>query len=414
MRSSFKANLFQLFAVVWMPNEPFRFDPNDAESIDSEQRLGSEYYNDELSYEFTERSEREWSESLSGYRTSAGSLNMREFSFNEDIRLQTKREEDFRFGFTSVHRQNLLDDAVDREIRMDARLFSSSWLMSIVADGDGTKSFADFGVGLLRESETISFGIDLWSVDHFYNTKTLTDPDRYQTKPRAGRAHVQWQWQTWTGLLSVAEQTKVDWMRSTVDQQYAFVGRYVLHESRVKIGDMDEVRIQLRQEMKNESAKELLGDAPFEKSLERRQREIDVSWVRAEESKSNTRMGLRSWQRTATYDYSGSSPNSSDDLPEASVDRREWAAYATRYNYSESGSGWQWGLFWNHLPEWGDDDLVVNEVKLQTAFDWRLNPKANMFWNITWDLDKAVRRFPYDDDEFQPWGGGNLQVNVLL
>jgi|GEM_PF-2050004 len=414
MRPLLRAQVFHLFAAVWLPNEPFRFDPSDADAVDSEQRLGTEYFNDELSYEFPERMQREWQSSLSGYRVSAGSLNMREFNFIEDIRLRSKREDDLRFSFASAHRQNLLDDARDREIRLDVRIMSSPWLISIMGEADGTKSFADFGAGFTREGESVTLGADIWAVDYFYNTKTLTSPDQYKTRPRAGKAYVRWQWSTWQGEVQLAEQTKVDWLRVTLDERYSLATRYWLNESRIMVDERDEVRLSLRQDVKNESVRDATASDPFEKTLNRELQSANLSWARSETAKYDAVIGLRVWNRAANYSYSDAEPTQGDDEVEPSKPRREWALYGTHYHYTESGSGWQWGVFWNQMHGGGDDGEDVNEVKLQTAYDWRLGPHANMFWNITWDFDKAARRFPYDEEEFQPWGGGNLQASLLF
>ena len=54
------------------------------------------------------------------------------------------------------------------------------------------------------------------------------------------------------------------------------------------------------------------------------------------------------------------------------------------------------------------------EVKAQVAWDYTYNDSASAFVNTTWDLDQLSSDFPYTEKSFNPWGGGNVNVQISL
>jgi hypothetical protein len=402
--------------TAWLiPLSLVRFDPSDSAQVDQERRLGSEYYNDEVSYEFSERSDREWNASLSGYRVTAGSFNMSEFYFCENIQLRTARERGTRLNFSSNRYQSLINDKIDREIRFEQRLSESGVYWSLMADGDSVKSFADLGTGVAFESNHLEMKIDYWSIDHFYNTKTLTEPDRYDKPVYA----IEWELAVKSGYghfnVLGKDHSPIEWQRPSRDLNYQWQENFQSFAWQSPQIDQQQIRIALSNVVKTEKLHEQLNSAPFKKSLDHRYSVAGAEWIKSVPNSEDLKLGVRSWYRRAEYEYEGNLPDGEKpELIEPDVMRRELALYLTRYRYFGSGSGIQLGLHWNHVRRERDVSTTDRESKLQTAYDWRLADNANMFWNFTWDLDQLARNFPYSHKPFRPWGGGNIQMNILF
>ena len=58
------------------------------------------------------------------------------------------------------------------------------------------------------------------------------------------------------------------------------------------------------------------------------------------------------------------------------------------------------------ISNWVQEDF---EMKLQTAYDLRIGKNGGLLLNATWDIDRLFTTQP-----FRPWGGGNIQMFVLL
>jgi hypothetical protein len=402
--------------AAWLiPLSLIRFDPADSDKVDQERRLGSETYNDEISYEFTERSDQEWASSLSGYRVTAGSFNMSEFYFCEDIRLRTGRDGSTRLNFNSRRYQNLINDKTDREIRLEQRIGESEFYWALLADGDSVKSFADLGTGLAFESDRFFAKLDYWSVDHFYNTKTLTEPDQYQQRVYAVEFETAFKTDLGSMMFMQNYNSPVDWQRPSLNLQYGWRENLQTLIWQSPKYNFQQIRFSVAKIQKTESLHEQVNSSVFTKSLEHSFTAAGLDWIKSLPKSEDLKLGIRTWFRDANYEYSGSLPDSAEPrLVEPDSSRREIALYLTRYRYFRNGSGAQFGLHMNRVRQERDISSSDTESKFQTAYDWRLAENANMFWNFTWDLDQLARNFPYRTKPFRPWGGGNIQINIVF
>jgi hypothetical protein len=74
------------------------------------------------------------------------------------------------------------------------------------------------------------------------------------------------------------------------------------------------------------------------------------------------------------------------------------------------------GIFISHVRIWEERTeprrRINNELKYQTAWEYRMGIASLIQLNANWNVDKIVENYPYRRESFRPWNGGNLQVQI--
>ncbi len=351
-----------------------RFLENDADRLDPEERLSTEYYNDLVSYRAPAGWAALWEGHDVGVRLNAGSLNINRFAYAEDVKLATPRDGAVRFGFASARREDYLEQRTERELRVDGTILPGLRLVGL-ADGSALKEFGDLGLGV--EASPIAdlwIALSYWSVDHYYMSKKAEAVDE-----RDGRA----------GSLVLAAKTSYFELRYERDQPFTWKlrsrGYDYTYSRSIAHAVVKTPWVDLATDL--EWKAEAFAEAARTRSLVR-----TVAVHEATRRLSSVEVGAQWIERRAAYRQHAL----------AASWREEAAIFATHAGVVQSG------LFANavHLREDGRDRRELH-VKAQAAWEYAFTPKARAFLNSTWDLDELSRRF-------RPWGGGDLQFLAVF
>lgn len=392
-----------------------RFSHTDARKIDAEQKLGTEFYNDVVSYQFPLRWERLWKKSPVGYRIRAGSLSTNRFLLFEEIKFDVTPRGAWGFSFEQKRKENLLKQVTKQKLAI-SYLPNTNWKLSLLGDGSTFKKWGDMGfeVGFARPG--LKTSIAYWSVDHFYNTKEEIETDRYVTATKTMKAKLE----TKLGDLAIKAEhehdTPLHWHRESKRYDYYYSAQETELELTYPLSRSDgDLRLTLKRGLKSEAKDwfEPGSDPHIRKSLDRLTAEAELALVSHPDEKSDYLLGVGKIFRRSEYSYEidesipapltveGESP---DTL------RSEWVVQAVM-NEPVGENRWQAGLYYNLVYLDRDSDERVAEIKAQTAWELVLNKGASILFNFSWDIDVQYRD---GLSPFRPWGGGDVQFLAVF
>ena len=394
-----------------------RFYTEDSDAVDDESRLSTENYNDEISYRWPLATERLWRGKRFGLHFNAGSYNAKRFMYNEYIKASSPDENPVTLSLTQNRHQTLLNDDPDREFRVQANQLRPVRL-SLLADGESEKEHGDLGaaVSLITRPDR-RLELFAWEVDYFYNTKKPYDTDKMNTKSRSYGVRYDWAFAEYFRTYILWEvDTPLEWTRKS--RSYIYSREETRQQLRVDFGYLDQgflFRLDANLEEKKEGKIWIdNADAELREKTMTRETATFEAMTNWNFSGNDITAGVVWIERDVDYAWS----NTVDDSTLLEVDeksspdsvREEMALYSTFYNSMSKGMAMQYGVHANFVSIDETTDGVTanfseNEYKLQTAWHYLMSENANLFLNLTWDMDDLMADFPRN-----PWGGGNIQV----
>ncbi len=402
-----------LGGLVWPPpRAQARFQHLDAELIDREEEAGSEYYNDLLSYRWPAFWQELWARGGNGFRVQTASLTVNRAYFLEEIRLHSGREAAWGVGLDAWREEEMIEQFSHQQVRIDVRPVAA-WRFSLLGAGGTYKKWGDLGLAAgWGVGPNLELRFTYWSVDHYYNSKSGDEADRFLSRPQTIIVDGHWRnIGAWEVRGSVEVDTPLRWQhgaggyfygyeRTLVDAQLSFpatAGRW---------------QFRWRYDEKMES-KSWMDGAGSSKMMQRQVQSQEVSW---QDPEAHIQMGLISWQRDARYEHAGDlAANPSLDARYSPSSRwREAALFAT-WMRRAAATWMQHGTYINAVQRQKDEKSRSDiEAKYQFMWGWHLDSDILLALNTTWDLDQLAQDFPYQSQPFRPWGGGSLQIQCTF
>jgi hypothetical protein len=404
------------FATLYTTTSQARFHHEDANHIDSDANLGTEYYNDLVSYRWPYSWRKSWDQSHSGFRVTAGSLTMTRFFYQEDIKLDPIPTNPMSVAFEQHRFEDFAEMEETREVRVGFKVLPSLRLF-LLGDGSALKEYGDVGAGVrLFESEWMATDVLYWSVDHYYNEKNH-EPGAYrsdQTKTWIFRSYnldpsstVRWQ-------VHVENDLPFKWVRPS-QGVYDYERRKVHMKFAVANSPQSEFFIDVSTDSKNESWSTM--DTTKNLSFQRRVNRSELG-VEGGDSAHNYSISVDFITRESLWRKTGEGvdqmPWSVAPYPLTSQ-RREIGFYGYSHLRISPTTVFTSGLVSNK-PEIIEDSRTWNEyeIKAVTAYHWDFSDKSGFALNATWDIDQLGRDYPYTKHTFRPWGGGNIQAFLVF
>ena len=397
-----------------------RFTPSDADEIDREERLSTEFYNDVVSYRFPLPWIGWWESTHNGYRVSAGSLNASRFEFLEEIKFFAPTSGSVDFSFRHLREESMLEQQYLQELRLSYKLHPR-WKLGMLGSGGTFKKWGDLGAVLrFHEDDRSYVELFYWSVDHFFNTKEEEPQNRYAVAPKTYGLDVGWTFpsgQRWRGHVEV--DTPVEWVIADQARMY----RSQKRRSRVELVQPLSPELHLEAAVtsieKDESGvwyssqEETVARAGlFRKKELSRSAQTALFGTRYFGSHSTYRFLAEFALHRADYEFTNTDGGEIEsDEPSHDAVRREFMLGATRYRPIGDSTNLQTGLFYNRASIDDEKSVHLGELKFQTAFDFVMSESLRSFLNLTWDVDQLYRDYP---DRFRPWGGGHLQIQATF
>ena len=396
-----------------------RFVPSDADQLDSDVLVGTEYYNDILSYRYPVVWQRRWQKSRVGYQVNTGSVDKKRLLYMDDLRLDPFSKDPVSLYVVQQRRENIDETELRRDVGLVFQGDGQRWIL--LGDGEMAKEFGDLGVAWSWHEE----GRDLlrltfWSVDHYYNEK-VTEAGGKRTRSTysaiiEGRVPL-------TSEFEAAFFLEIDhplrWVRPFKGHTYEYERREA--NLRVQPKDGEGFYGDLRGVHKEEAFQpdqSPVGQAQATKSMNRQVFEGELGHVLRDEGKV---YHLALFGAGRDFQSRGLSPVSREPGDEQlvldrEVLRTEVGAYGSVWQAWEGDESihWQWGMIVNAVDLTNDGRLLTTEIKTQLSYSFAINQGTHVFVNTTWDIDELWRNFPYNKLPFKPWGGGNIQFQMVL
>jgi hypothetical protein len=393
-----------------------RFQHQDANLIDADSNAGTEVYNDKLSYRWPLVWEDRWSRSHSGYRVGAGSLTMTRFDFMDEVRIDPRPLDVVSLAYEQDRREDFVAMSESREIRLGIRLVPRVRFL-ILGDGGAEKEFGDVGTGL-RFFESDRGYLDLygWSVDHYYNEKNHEQgafrADFTRTYGVRGKRLAEDHGFGW--LIRAERDLPLTWYRPLQGfynyDRFQCSGQVDWRESRY-----EDWYVAIDVDLKNESRSDANSLSYLSLS---RQSYIGEFGLRMADGAGEWDAGIQLVDRRVTAQRSGTNEELgswTDRIPPLRSVRQEWGLVVNRLQSFLQGTDFQQGLVLNR-PFLKEDERVWLEWELKyvTAVHWYFSESSSFGLNATWDLDQLAEDSPYSKRPFSPWGGGNIQAQVVF
>ncbi len=405
MKTSF-LRLLSFMALALGGQAQARWNHQDSAELNRMTGLGPEYYNDLLSYRDPRFWDDIWSQTSLGLRTSAGSLNQKEFIFQQSLRLRSSQEDTWQVAYTSdrVEESRRIIDQSAVELSYGSE--QDGWRIGILGDAETEKAFMDLGMSLSYEPRPRSlWQVIGWSVDTAYAEKKLKREDYRTRKPWSWELLMREHWGNSTVSLRHEQDEALVWYLISEDQRYEHRRQVTELRWIQELNEGQDLFLQINRDSEREglAAFSRVQMAAFEN--ERYMLEAGQHLRQGNEAFTVSLWGL--WDRTEE-------DQSSPTVASSSGATRHEAAFV----------GYWSKPFWKgqHQQHWA---VTVNEVRIREkqlerstevkiiwSPDFILGPHARMRLTTTWHLDQLADDFPYTKAKFHPWGGG--QASFLL
>lgn len=404
------------------PKSYARFLHLDSDTVDREELLSTEYYNDELGYRAPLSWERHWRGKRIGIMAGGGSYNKDRLMYLEKIKFASSEEAAATFSFHLDQKHDLLLKQEEREFRIRFNQLNPVFI-SAMLDSDSEKKWGDGGAALaFAPNQNQIFEIYAWSVDHYYNEKKDFSEDRYEKSTQTYGTNLSWD--LGGELLfqyNFEYDTPLVWRRTSEGYHYEYQRRF--HRGSLQWGNPEagmSWTLRSTNETKFEQKNWLAG---YDKRMQRSAGVYEAfgNWADQDAARDFT-LGIMLIERKTDYTYQKDGALVKNKFTEhASPDilRQEFAHYVTYYHcpFMLQKHCLQYGLF-NNLVFLTEDLESKHhfEIKPQLGWEYRFDASASVFVNTTYDLDDLYDNFPYKGQgrRFNPWGGGNLQFLAVF
>jgi hypothetical protein len=411
-----------MMTFLFSQNANARFVLDDAEFVDREERINTETYNDKISYRYPTSWRERWMKSDNGFQINAGSLNVSEFDYSQDIKFHSGWDNSASLSFIQYRREDFIEGQDVQEVHLTKYLPADLYI-SMLADGGTHKQFGDLGLSMGFGTGSDHFvEFYYWSVDHYYKTKkAFVDDSREKNTYSTG---VKWHQIIGGNTVSgyFENDSPLEWHRKSAGYFYEYTrarGRLSLEvplKSRTLFAkyDFDD---------KSEGKSFYGTDAVYshDKKLIRKTFEGEVGYI-FKVGENRKTVGLQGIMRRADYEFNNYENLESDNIIEnigAEYSRRKEAGlYYTDY-FGSGSNYYQWGMYLNQVKvdqiTYDQDGIrEETEAKLGLAYEYRVSEHSQILLNTTWDLDRIYEDAPYEEHDFKPWGGGNIQLQAAF
>lgn len=409
---SFRLAQFLMMSLLLLNSEAFaRFYHLDANEVDREELLTSEYYNDIASYQNPIYWQTRFDEAQLAYRALGGSLDVSRSYVEEDIKLLSSTDlPPVELQFKQYRKEDLLEQTLLQEVRFQ---FNSPWglYLAPMIDAVTFKKWNDFGAAFgFQNDMQHKIEVYAWTVDHYYNEKEEQSQDRFEAPIYTYGTQAEWYFKRGSRIaFSAYRDTPLKWKRNS--QGYIYGNSRTVYSVNLQSPKMDshQAWIKVTQDIKNES-KEWTA-VPASKAMSRRVREYSIG-VQKEKEDRRTEIFVSLFQRKADYENSSALKEPQTEIASPSINRQEYMIAGT-YNHPFFSHFFQWGLFYNHarIAKEGTDLDKRDEFKLQTGFEMRVSNHGYAFLNGTWDLDRFAA---HNYKLYRSWGGGSINVMIAF
>lgn len=405
--------LTALSSVFLFPSQASaRWDHRQAEGLNRFDKQGPEYFNDLLSYRAPWSWQNASDDSLVKVKTGAGSLNQKDFAFEQSADISTSREEEWQLAFESVRFDDRRYELEQNQITLGYTPKTSGLNFRVLADGFGAKAYNDLGLGLGLFGTDWNISLNAWAVDPFYESKKEEAEDKREGDIYSYTLALQKKVGNSSIALSLLHDTPVHWHQSSLGKVYT----YEKKAAEVDLSFKDGSTLYYT-DLSLEWIEESLGDLTYQETpaYEHADTTLELG-VKGEHGRAKSQIAFWTSQaftkyRGLTSDLRFESPAEDTELHD--LTRREYAVFTTWHEpwSPSSPHAQQWGLFVNRLNKEEGKDRVYSEIKAQWALDWAIGKQGRFLLGTTWDLDE-VSLFAKGDRPFRPWGGGYTQILI--
>ncbi len=395
--------------------------PEDAKGVDRES-TGKEIYGDVRSFQFLPHSRRQWQSKQTGYRVTAGSLDIKKFYFFEEIKFSADPTGDVDFSYRSVRKQDLVEQREERQAKMAFRTFSHLYL-SMMGYSDFDKSHGDLGGSIeWRQAVDKQLVFSYLSVDQYFNDKKDEGSDIYRRRPQHFAHEGKWRFSDSYLAWFAAYHSPLRWKRGEQFYIYDFQRREAAFDYFMRIDDHWNMTLNFYYDYKFES-KSWYGEEGdeslnvFAKGLDRQVYKVFGETSYNFSAKEYLATSLSAAFRKSDYHYQNPSNFNDDDAPEpidSDLQRRDVILASQYYDpFKDSKHGLVYGLFLSFPQVYVNSWSQSFEVKPQLAWEYRINDNSFILLNTTYDLDETIAQFPYENG-FPGWDGGNAQFQLTF
>jgi len=389
-----------------------RFVQTDAELVDQEELISFENYNDKISYQYPNNWIEQWRETANGLRINAGSLTTSVFDYFHELKVSSEDKSPFYISYSQWRHDDFTEAIFLQELKLAAKWECLEFLL--LADGSGAKEFGDLGVGLAYKESSSSFvEFQLWSVDHYYNTKKKFSEESRNRPTYSIISKGNYNIFDTKIRFFYEYETPFEWKRTSKQYTYSYERTYQFIElERVIQNRVGYVKY--TSDVKSEA--KIFTDENF-KSMDRYHYDFGLG-VRSESMNRVLHdLGLQIINRNAYYVQSTGIGEQgeffSESLSPSQSIRDENGIFYTINRPAPFGR-YQLGAFVNSVALAEDQiERRENEIKIGTAIDWQIRKTSRLFVNTTWDIDQLWSDFS-NKTTLRPWGGGNLQFQVVF
>lgn len=375
----------------WSSKAQARWSHQQADRPDNFANLGDEYYNDILSYRLWPSWVENWHDKNAAFLASAGSINDKDFAYEEYIALRSPSEKAWQLAFEGKREENPIHSQTQSEIELSHG--SPDWRLGLLAEAHGEKSYSDLGLSARIPGEAFSMRASLWAVDPFYSDKKTNVEDEREKDIWSSDIHLAFKKGPWLFTWLAKDDSPVLWKRGSIGAVY----RYSRREQKPRIAYRDGTEAYYL-ELDRVEQKESIERAEQPQAYEHRRTEWELGTLR-----EWGRLYL--WGHKSRTDYQGGIPGF-----DATV-REEFALVGQRLlPLGDSEKHKQvLGLVLNQVYNREEKSERSTEAKFQWSLDLQLNEQSRLTLGTTWDIDQFI-----DDVSKRSltlaWGGGYGQV----
>jgi hypothetical protein len=416
--------LIWFMALCWLHGSVAqgRYDDSDRQQIDDDYKSEIDQEHDDFSYDgmLRGRSTESWSFSRPrGNELSimAGSYDAQRFRYHQRIQLTSPKKLeksglDLWFKRDSLERRR---EALIEQTLAVGYLWTNAMALYALTDAGHLKAYGDVGMGLYGTwNQTYQWGVQLWSVDHYFNTKTLDEQLHYSQLPRTHLLDIrsnksqQFSWSLRLEndqrlqLENEALSESYDYRRLTCD----FEGTYQRPEGRLKLR---------YQGLQKEESRASRLDQTLILGLNKTRHLLRLAWLPTRDHQSIDEFV---WAHEIVgSDYSGALFETTDlqDVLITDASRQNIHLAWRRYIPFNDHRGIQWGAIGSYTSQHkGNAQEQTLNIKAQTLLSFSDDDGNTFAIDMAWDLDRISRAFPVGKRRFLPWGGGGAQVMLRL
>lgn len=376
---------------IWATKALARWSHKQADRPDNFANLGDEYYNDILSYRFWPSWVDSWQDRNAAFLASAGSLNAKEFAYEEFIALRSPSDSAWQLAFEGNRQESPIHSLAQSEIELSYG--SPDWRLGLLAEALAEKSHSDLGLSAEIPGETFAIRASLWSVDPFYDDKKTKVEDKQDKDIWSAEIAIAFQKGPWLFSWQGFDDSPVLWKRGSIGEVYRYSRRE--QKPRIAYRHNDETYYL---ELTSVEQKESIERAELPQGYEHRRTEWEAGTLQDWGQ-------LYLWGHQSRTNYLGSVPGF-----DATV-RQEFALVAQRLlplGHSEKHKQIL-GLILNQVYTHEEKSEESTEAKFQWSLDLQLNEQSRLSLGTTWDIDQLIDDIS-ENSLTLAWGGGYGQV----